>query len=584
MEKERNVNKQWMYLAAALLAGLLVGYLIFGGSGQQAGPSGTASEVGNDHTGEEQMWTCSMHPQIMQPEPGDCPICGMDLIPAGTGVDELGPAQIRMTENAMALADIRTTRVGEGMEEGSGYLTLSGEIAEDQEAKTVQASYFDGRVESLGVHFEGQQIQKGQLLATLYAPGLVAAQQELLTAASLRESQPELYRAVRKKLKYWKLTDQQIAQIESSGTIQEFFPIHATFSGTVIEMMVAEGDYVKKGQPLARLANLDRVWADFDAYETQLEQFTKGQEISITTNAYPGREFKAEVTFIDPVLDPRTRTVTVRATLGNPRGLLKPGMFVTGRVAVKGGGENEVLTVPASAVMWTGERSLVYVKARADEPVFEMREVTLGNRVGDRFVIKSGLESGAEIVTHGTFTVDAAAQLQGKQSMMNAGRDAGESASSQRTVQVSESFLNSLQSSLSSYLDLKDALVASDMQAASEEAAEMLGSLPETRPEWGEGERETLVTFERLLNRISKATDLKAQRTQFRLLSEALIEIAKPLGTARAPLYLQYCPMANDNKGAYWISRDSSIRNPYYGDAMLTCGEVRATWPDEQED
>lgn len=584
MEKERNVNKLWMYLAAALLAGFLVGYLIFGGSGQQAGSSGTTSEVGDDHTGEEQRWTCSMHPQIMQPEPGDCPICGMDLIPAGTGVDELGPAQIRMTENAMALADIRTTRVGEGEETESGYLTLSGEIAEDQEAKTVQASYFDGRVESLGVHFEGQQIRKGQLLATLYAPGLVAAQQELLTAASLRESQPELYRAVRKKLKYWKLTDQQIAQIESSGTIQEFFPIHATVSGTVIEMMVAEGDYVKKGQPLARLANLDKVWADFDAYENQLEQFTKGQEISITTNAYPGREFKAEVTFIDPVLDPQTRTVTVRATLGNPEGLLKPGMFVTGRVAVKGRGANEVLTVPASAVMWTGERSLVYVKTRADEPVFEMREVTLGNRVRDRFVIKSGLEAGAEIVTHGTFTVDAAAQLQGKQSMMNAGRDAGEPASSQLIVQVSETFLNSLQSSLSSYLDLKDALVASDVQTASEEAAEMLGTLPEMRPEWGEGERETLLTFERVLHRISKATDLKAQRTQFRLLSEALIEIAKPLGTARVPLYLQYCPMANDNKGAYWISRDSSIRNPYYGDAMLTCGEVRATWPDEQED
>lgn len=520
-----------------------------------------------------------MHPQVMQPGPGDCPICGMELIPAGSGADDLGAGQIRMTENAMALADIRTTRVGERMEGNAGFITLSGEIVENEEAKTVQASYFDGRIESLNIHFEGQQIQQGQQLATLYAPGLVAAQQELLTAASLKESQPDLYRAVRNKLKYWKLTDQQIDQIESSGTIREYFPIYATVSGTVIEMMVAEGDYIKKGQPLARLSNLDRVWADFDAYENQLDLFRKGQGITITANAHTGKEFRAQISFIDPVLDTRTRTVTVRASLANSEGLLKPGMFVTGRIAVEGAGGKTALTVPASAVMWTGERSLVYVKTRSDEPVFEMREVTLGNRAGDSFVIEGGLEAGAEVVTHGTFTVDAAAQLQGKRSMMNAGMDGGGTTTSLPAgVEASEKFLRSLEGALSSYLELKDALVASDPGAASEKAEDMRISLPESGEAWNKGEREALVAFDRHLARLSGTTDLKVQRTQFRHLSEALIGIARPLGTPGSPLYLQYCPMANDNKGAYWISRDSSIRNPYYGDAMLTCGEVRATW------
>jgi Cu(I)/Ag(I) efflux system membrane fusion protein len=506
----------------------------------------------------------------------------MELIPAGSGSDELGSGQIRMSENAMALANIRTTRLGERRDGEAGVITLSGEIAEDQEAKTVQASYFDGRIESLNLHFEGQQIQKGQQLATLYAPGLVAAQQELLTAASLKESQPELYQAVRKKLRFWKLTDQQIAQIESSGTVQEYFPVYATVSGTVIELMVAEGDYVKKGQPLARLTNLGSVWVDFDAYENQLDLFTRGQEITITTNAYPGREFKAQIHFIDPVLDARTRTVTVRATLGNAEGLLKPGMFVSGRVALEGSGGKTALTIPASAVMWTGERSVVYVRSRAGEPVFEMREVILGNRVGEDFVIEGGLEAGTEIVTHGTFTVDAAAQLQGKRSMMNAGMGQPEEGTSPPTsVELSPTFLRSLGGALSSYFEVKDALVASDPALVAEKAEAMRKTLPAGAKEWDAGEREALAKLENSLDRISGATDLKTQRAQFRLLSDVLIGIAKPLGTPKTPLYLQYCPMANDNRGAYWISRDSSIRNPYYGEAMLTCGEVRATWSED---
>jgi Cu(I)/Ag(I) efflux system membrane fusion protein len=580
MEKERISNRQWMYLAGALLTGLLAGFLIFGGSGQAEVEAGGPEEAAHSHAGEEQRWTCSMHPQIMQPEPGDCPICGMELIPAGSGLGGLGSGQIRMTENAMALADIRTTRVGEVLEGESGVITLSGEIAQDQEAKTVQASYFDGRIESLNLHFEGQQIRKGQQLATLYAPGLVAAQQELLTAASLKDKQPDLYRAVRNKLKHWKLTDQQIGQIESSGSIQEYFPIYATVSGTVTELMVAEGDYVKKGQPLARLTDLGRVWVDFDAYESQLDLFSKGQEITITTNAYPGKEFKAQIRFIDPVLDARTRTVTVRAALSNTEGLLKPGMFVTGKIAVEGSGGSTALTVPATAVLWTGERSLVYVRPRAGEPVFEMREVILGNRVGERFVIESGLEAGAEIVTQGTFTVDAAAQLQGKRSMMNTGKGGEDAGTSQaRNIEVSAAFLSSLQGAfLDSYLELKDALVASDQALVARKASATREALPKRLDKLSTGERDVLSAFEAFLDRIGRATDLQTQRTQFRLFSEVLIGIARPLGTAKAPLYVQYCPMANDNKGAFWISRDSSIRNPYYGEAMLTCGEVRATW------
>ena len=409
------MKRSIIYIGIAAIVGLGIGYLLFGNSGTD-----TMEMTEHDHSSEAgQMWTCSMHPQIMQPEAGDCPICGMDLIPAEAGADGLSPEQFKMTANAMALANIRTTVVGNAEGNSDNVIALSGKIAVNEEAMAVQASYFDGRIERLNVNYEGQEIQKGQLLATIYSPELVAAQQELLTAASLKESQPQLYSAVRNKLKLWKLSDDQINSIEGSGKVKENFPVYATVSGTVSEVMSSEGDYLKKGQSIAKVSNLNTVWAEFDAYESQLSQFKKGQKISIAANAYPNKTFDGQITFIDPILDNTTRTVTVRAILRNQKDMFKPGMFVTGRIESAKATNETVLFVPSSAVMWTGERSLVYVKVNKDEPIFEMREVMLGARNGENIEVTQGLDSGEEIVTNGTFTVDAAAQLQGKKSMMN---------------------------------------------------------------------------------------------------------------------------------------------------------------------
>ncbi|MGC1514406.1 MAG: efflux RND transporter periplasmic adaptor subunit, partial [Maribacter sp.] len=417
------MNKNIIYIGTALIVGLLAGYLIFSSSSKDEMAVKELSDMSDthDHSGEtaEQMWTCSMHPQIMQPEPGDCPICGMDLIPAETGAEGLSANEIKMTDNAMALANIRTSVVGKGSMDGNS-LKLSGKIRENEEANAVQVTYFAGRIEKLYVNYTGESVGKGKLLATIYSPELVSAQQELLTAASMKESQPALYKAVRNKLKLWKLSDKQINSIEESGQVQENFPVYATVSGTVTEKMVEEGDYVKQGQPLYKIANLNSVWAVFDAYENQIASLKTGQEIKLTTNAYPNKEFTAKVSFVDPLLNSATRTVMVRAVLNNSEDLLKPGMFVEGRIDMSSERSDEVINVPSTAVMWTGERSVVYVKTNPNEPIFEMREVTLGNTNGESFTILSGLESGDEIVTNGTFTVDAAAQLQGKKSMMNA--------------------------------------------------------------------------------------------------------------------------------------------------------------------
>ena len=405
-------NNKIVIYVGLLTLGLLLGWLLFGGSSNES-----AEHNHTETTETNQMWTCSMHPQIMQPEPGDCPICGMDLIPAESSADGLLADQFKLTENAMALANIQTTVVGKGNVEGNT-IKLSGKIAENEEANAVQVSYFSGRIERLNISFTGEKVRKGQLLATIYSPELYAAQQELVTASSLKESQPALYKAVRNKLKLWKLSENQINQIEETQKVKENFPVYATVSGTVTEKLVEQGDYIKQGQPLLKIANLNTVWANFDVYENQIDLFKKGKEVLVTTNAYANKEFKGKVDFIEPILNTKTRTVTLRVVLNNKNDVFKPGMFVTANIERVSRSNDEVLTIPASAILWTGERSVVYLKTNPDQTIFEMREVVLGNQIGNEYEVLEGLFVGNEIVTNGTFTVDAAAQLQGKKSMM----------------------------------------------------------------------------------------------------------------------------------------------------------------------
>ncbi|PKV51275.1 Cu(I)/Ag(I) efflux system membrane fusion protein [Aquimarina sp. MAR_2010_214] len=563
------MNKNIIYIGIAVLAGLLGGYFIFGSNN-------STQHNQNNHQEEattNQMWTCSMHPQIMQTEPGDCPICGMDLIPTETKTDGLSADQFKMTENAMALANIQTTRVGNLTGVDKDRIILSGKIMENEEANAVQASYFDGRIERLNVNYKGQEVRKGQRLATIYAPNLVAAQQELITAVSLKESQPILYKAVRNKLKLWKLSDNQINAIESSGKVQENFPVYATVSGTVSEVMSAEGDYVKQGQPILKVSNLSTVWAEFDVYENQIAQFKKGQQINITTTAYPDKKFDGTISFINPVLNAKTRTITIRTNLSNRDHLFKPGMFVTGSVASKNE-TTEQLVVPASAVLWTGERSVVYIKTNATEPIFEMREVLLGNATGNTYTILNGLNNGDEIVTNGTFTVDAAAQLQGKKSMMN--KEGGKTMMGQdKNMEVSKSFQKDFLPAFIPYLQMKDAFVESDASQASifaKETNEILKAIKTS--DLKEVEKTHLSNSIKILDNIANNKELEKQRTYFVALNETIVALVSNFTELSTAIYVQKCPMANTNKGAIWISGEKEIRNPYFGDAMLTCGSV----------
>nr|WP_321451414.1 efflux RND transporter periplasmic adaptor subunit [uncultured Carboxylicivirga sp.] len=411
------IKSNYKAVLITLLAGLLIGWMI------KPSHSEEAAQHQHEHADEEStIWTCSMHPQIKQEEPGSCPICGMDLIPLKSmqGSDDANPDEIAMSEAAIKLADIQTVRVVKKQAIRKEY--LQGKIEPDERKIAQLTARFNGRIEKLNINFTGQNVHKGQALATIYSPELVSAQRELIEAAALKETNPALYKAAKAKLLAWDLTPQQISEIENASEPVVHFNILSPVSGTVTSRKIAQGDYVKEGTDMFQIIDLSKVWIQLDAYETDLPWIAQGDKISFNTKSQPGKTFEAKVSFIDPILNPQTRVANVRAEANNPDGNLKPGMFVTAYVESELS-KDDVLIIPKSAVLWTGKRAVVYVKVQnREQPTFLYREIVLGPEAGDTYVVADGLKEGEVVAANGVFKIDAAAQLEGKQSMMNSSK------------------------------------------------------------------------------------------------------------------------------------------------------------------
>ncbi|GAA4438643.1 hypothetical protein GCM10023188_34310 [Pontibacter saemangeumensis] len=570
-------SKKFATYVLVALGGLLLGWLIFGGR---------ASEELHDHEGETAgvvTYTCSMHPQIRQNAPGQCPICGMDLIPvtaAGGGTGEPSPYILEMTPEAIALSNIQTSPVQRVDPENE--VMLSGTVALNEQKVSSITAKFPGRIEKLYVNFTGQEVRKGERLASIYSPELITAQRELQEAARSKDIMPELYEAAKTKLRLWNLSGKQIQRIENANELITNFDIHSDASGVVTARMVAVGDYVSTGSVLFEVANLSSVWIVLDAYETDLSWIKEGATVNFTVQGVPGEEFKAKVQFMTPVLDASTRAVQVRAEVQNPGNQLKPGMFVNARIksATQAKGTEDALAVQRTAVLWTGKRSVVYVKVDDREAsAFEMREVTLGPRLGDMYLIEAGLSKGEQVVTNGVFAVDGAAQLSGNYSMMTAPAN--------NRMEVPEAFRNQLTAVADKYLSLKNALVASDAPAAQKAAGNVLQALDKvdmslldgsTHAKW----MQLLPALKTHAEAIQQSAALDKQRTAFSPLSNHLIEAVETFGTDKEVLFRQKCPMALGDQGAYWLSEQKEIRNPYFGEAMLSCGETEQTYREGQ--
>lgn len=571
------LTANWKQKLIVLGIGLFLGWIIFGGKSEPVNGHENHNHEMESSEAEPTIWTCSMHPQIKQPNPGDCPICGMDLIPLEKSGGNTSPAVVELNETAIQLANIQTTKIERGR--ATKEILLNGKVQVDERRIRSQAIHFDARIEKLMVNFEGERVVQGQILAKVYAPMLVSAQQELLQALKTKDSYPELVEAAEKKLKFWKLNQEQINSIKTSGKVQEYFDIKADVSGFVIKRNVAEGSYAKAGSILFEITDLNQVWVVFDAYEKDLAFISKGENIEFTVSAFPGKIFNAKVTYIDPVIDPKKRTLSVRTEFNNQNQLLKPEMFANGIVYSEIGKMKDELIVPKSAVMWTGKRSIAYVKVDGG---FEMREIELGESLGDFYIVAEGLNEGDEVVSKGTFTIDAAAQLNNKYSMMN--RPESKTDVQNLEQSVSMDFTMKLKDLLSAYAKLKDFMVESKSKESKLAADQLMTVFMVMNPNQTDLKGKALkfwtekyqVLHEPLMM-MSKSDDMEVQRKAFKAFSATLIESLKTLGSGTEKLYVQFCPMADHDTGAYWLSSEKEIRNPYFGDMMLNCGEITDT-------
>ncbi|MBN2432009.1 MAG: efflux RND transporter periplasmic adaptor subunit [Acidobacteria bacterium] len=605
-----------MFIPFLLLA-FGLGYLLNSGGTVDA-PAAAESAAGGESAVAApepvQVWTCSMHPQVRQPKPGKCPICFMDLIPVseGSGVAAVGPRQIRLTESARRLAEVRTAPVRRAAASATATLRLPGKVEYDERRITTITAWVGGRIEKLWFTFTGDVVEAGAPMAEIYSPELLATQEELLqsiaAAEQLQDSSLESIRrsagatidAVREKLRLLGLSREQIAAIEQSGAARETIRIKAPAGGVVIDKPAREGMYVQTGTPLYTLADLSTVWVMLDAYEPDLAHLRVGQSVRFTASAWPGRTFQGRVSFIDPFIDPQTRTADVRLDVKNDHGRLKPEMLVTGEVRIGGGGQ--ALVIPETAPLITGRRAVVYVAVPDEDNLFEGREVVLGTKLADAWEVRSGLSEGEEVVINGAFKIDSALQILAKPSMMSpagapatadhrhaAGGDeatppAAPEATPREADELPAGFAERLADLYRAYFAIQQAL-SQDNLAAVRPPAEQLAAAAQAPPAalsaaaasfW----RREAGIMSRSAQLIGEATDIATARAAFLNLSNAAIRTVRHLGSAGPPAIYQFnCPMANNNQGADWLQDHDGVENPYYGASMFKCGARTAVFP-----
>ena len=363
-------------------------------------------------------YTCPMHPSVISDKPGACPICGMTLVKkimqhetSSTGMDNLKTVTLSPTQRV--LANVATAPV----ERTSSARTVSavGVVAYAEPNQAKVSARFRGRVEQLYVNYTGQEVKKGQPLFELHSPDLVSAEQELILALSSAaassgndaNSSQRTLEATRELLQvHFGMTEDQIAEIESSKQARMSITFHSPIHGTVISKDVQEGQYVDEGMVLYLLVDLSNVWIYLDVYEKDIRYVKVGTSVSLTSDTYPNERFHGTVTFIEPVINEETRTVRVRIESNNPSGKLKPNMFVQANIDVPFTGK---VFIPTSALINTGKRSIVWVEVKSN--VFEPRDVVVGMSSDTISEILSGLNEGEQVAVSGGYLIDSESAL-----------------------------------------------------------------------------------------------------------------------------------------------------------------------------
>jgi len=591
-----NQRKRYAFIAASILVTFAIG---MGVGARGCGESEAAESTQASHEGHEQstVWTCSMHPQIRMDDPGRCPICGMDLIPATpvAGVDESEHASTRgelvtLSPRARALAAIETAPVARASSRAE--IRLLGRLDYDETRIRTVTPWTAGRIDELRVRVTGARIKRNQVVAKLYSPEIYSAMRDLVAAAEQSERLAngmygsadlagKALSASKERLRLLGVPDRQIDNVIRTRRPPTHVEIRSPFNGTVLERLVDQGQYVSAGTALFRIADLSRVWVQVDAYETDLPHIRVGQEVVVKVEGLTGEPLTGRTAFIDPVLDERERTARVRVEVDNPRGRLRPGMFAEAIIESESVGGPAPLVIPESAPLFTGRRSVVFVEfPKAADPTYELRVVRLGPRTGPVYPVLAGLNEDERVVTRGAFVLDADVQLRGGRSMMTMADDV--SSAPPDAPPISPAFRAALRPIVEAYLRAQTELADDDLDAAKESLTALAELGNEASPE---GSRRALDAWQRVASKLvgharhgASASDAGDLRNAFENLSAQMGELLRSFGNPLdTPLRLAFCPMAFDNRGAGWIQEDGALQNPYYGRAMLRCGEFEAT-------
>ena len=368
-------------------------------------------------------WQCPMHPSIVEDHPGDCPICGMKLVqveasqtaalPARTAPEGLSTVTIdaaRQQLIGLQVAHVEKGPVG-------GAWRTSGRVAVDETRVHHVNVKFSGFMEEVHANFIGRPVRKGEPIFSIYSPELLAAQEEYALALRTRRTLSDagggtgqdgdtLVAASRRKLELWDVPRAAVDRIERTGEVSRTVTFVSPATGVVTKKDVVPGMRVNAGDMPFEIVDLSRVWVLADAYETDLRHVRPGMHARLALKAFPGRTFEGRVAFIDPMLDPRSRTAKVRVEVANPTGEIRPEMF--GEVTLEGK-SREGLRIPADAVIHSGTRSIVFVALGSGK--FEPREVQVGEGGGEHVEVVSGVEAGDGVVTRANFLVDSESRL-----------------------------------------------------------------------------------------------------------------------------------------------------------------------------
>ncbi len=617
----------WTVITLALVLGaFIVGRGMESGA-MRASPSAAGAPPGSED--RPQVWTCSMHPQIRLPNAGPCPICFMDLIPlrAGSDGDPTAPV-LTLSPSARTLAEIQTSPVLR--KPASVDVRMVGLVEYDATRIHNVAVLSEGQIDRLFVQYAGARVKQGEHLATFYSPQVLTAGNELVAALSSPRpvglaGEMNLSDVAQQRLNLLGVPQDHIDHILRTKTNPRSYTIYSPIDGVIRSIEVHQGRWLETGGDLVELVDPSRMWVLLDAYERDLPFIRYGQHVELRVDALPGRTFEGFVAFIPPELDPRTRTAKVRLTVANADGALRQGMFV--RAALKVGiradasvfapdlsgvwlcpmhpemqaaepghcdicamslvaaatnGRSDTshpLLIPATAPLVTGRRAIVYVERSPGE--YEGREISLGLRAGDEYVVLDGLQEGERVVTRGNFKIDSALQIEARPSLMSpTSAPPDEPALPTARLPSSPEDRAAARPIWVASVALARALADSNLEAARADAERLAHALRHAsspnRP-IHDALRSAADAVAPTIAHVQHM-DLDALRTAFHEWTGALVRLADQLGPPDdLTLYLQHCPMAFDNKGGDWLLDQDEILNPYYGAAMLRCGETLRT-------